>query len=96
MLVLRGTASVVEGSVPIFSYEGIGFLFGTDWDPVAGRESYGALPYVIGTLLSSAIAMAIAVPISLGIAVFISEISPSKIGTPIGFIVEILCCQFQA
>ena len=81
---------MVEGSVPIFSYEGIGFLFGTDWDPVAGRESYGALPYVIGTLLSSAIAMAIAVPISLGIAVFISEISPSKIGTPIGFIVEIL------
>ena len=83
-------ASVVQGSVPIFSFEGIGFLFGTDWNPVEGRESYGALPYIVGTLVSSAIAMAIGVPISLGIAVFISEISPPRIGTPIGFIVEIL------
>ena len=89
MLVLVG-ASIVQGSMPIFSLEGIGFLFGTDWNPVDGRESYGALPYIVGTLVSSAIAMAIGVPISLGIAVFISEISPPRFGTPIGFIVEIL------
>ena len=65
MLVLVA-ASVFEGSIPIFSYEGIaGFVFGTDWNPVEGRESYGALPYIIGTLLSSAIAMAIGVRIIL-------------------------------
>jgi phosphate transport system permease protein len=82
---------VFEGSIPIFSLEGFGgFIFDTDWNPVSGREAYGALPYVIGTLVSSAIAMAIGVPISLGIAVFVSEIAPPKIGTPIGFIVEIL------
>jgi len=82
--------SVMQGSGPIFSFEGVRFLFGTDWNPVEGRESYGALPYVVGTLVSSAIAMAIGVPISLGIAIFISEIAPSKIGTPVSFVVEIL------
>ena len=82
--------SVIQGSSPIFSFEGIRFLYGTDWNPVEGRESYGALPYITGTLVSSAIAMAIGVPISLGIAVFISEIAPPKIGTPVGFVVEVL------
>ena len=80
--------SVVEGSAKIFGAEGFGFFVGTDWDPV--RDSYGALPYVVGTLISSAIAMAIGVPISLGIAVFISEIAPARIGTPVGFVIEIL------
>lgn len=82
--------SVFQGSAPIFSFEGMRFLFGTDWNPVEGRESYGALPYVIGTLVSSAIAMAIGVPLSLGIAVFISEMAPPRIGTPIAFVVEVL------
>ncbi len=82
--------SVAEGSVPVFSLEGLGFIFGTDWNPVEGRESYGAMPYVIGTLISAGIAMVIGVPISLGIAVFISEIAPPKIGTPVAFITEIL------
>jgi len=80
--------SVGEGSAIIFGVEGLGFFTGTDWNPV--RESYGALPYVVGTLISSAIAMAIGVPISLGIAVFISEIAPARIGTPVGFVIEIL------
>jgi phosphate transport system permease protein len=82
--------SVMQGSGPIFSFEGIRFLISTDWNSVEGRESYGALPYEIGTLVSSAIAMAIGVPISLGIAVFISEIAPTKIGTPAAFVVELL------
>jgi phosphate transport system permease protein len=91
LMLILVTASVFEASIPVFSLEGFGgFIFGTDWNPVSGREAYGALPYVIGTLVSSAIAMAIGVPISLGIAVFVSEIAPPKIGTPIGFIVEIL------
>jgi phosphate transport system permease protein len=82
--------SVAQGSVPILSTEGLRFFFGTDWNPVEGRESYGALPYIVGTLTSSAIAMAIAIPVSLGIAAFISEIAPRAIGTPVSFIVEIL------
>jgi len=83
--------SVVSGSSLIVSKEGVfGFLFGTDWNPVEGRESYGAFPYVIGTLVSSGIAMAIGVPISLGIATFISEISPGKLATPLSFVIELL------
>lgn len=82
--------SVVNGSIPVLNLEGLGFFTGTDWNPVEGRSSFGAMPYVIGTLVSSGIAMAIGVPVSLGIAVFISEIAPSKVGTPVGFIVEML------
>ena len=82
--------SVANGSSKILSLEGFGFFTGTDWNYVEGRESYGALPYIIGTLVSSALAMVIGVPISLGIAVFISEISHSKISTPLSFVVELL------
>jgi len=70
--------------------EGIQFITGSDWNAVEGRESFGAYPYIIGTLLSSAIALAIGVPISLAIAVFISEIAPPRIGTPLSFITELL------
>jgi phosphate transport system permease protein len=60
--------SVGQGSSKIFSNEGFfGFLTGTDWNSVEGRESYGALPYVIGTLVSSGIAVGLGVPVSLGI-----------------------------
>ncbi len=82
--------SLSQGSLPIFAKEGFHFVTGTDWNPVEDRESYGALPYIIGTLLSSAIAMAIAVPISVGIAIFINEMMPRKFGTIISFIVELL------
>ena len=83
--------SIASGSSLIISTEGvIGFLFGTDWNPVEGRESYGALPYVIGTLASAGIAMAIGVPISMGIAIFISEISSSKFAMPLSFVIELL------
>lgn len=83
--------STFSGSSEIFAYEGFfGFVFGTDWNPVEGRESYGAFPYIVGTLASAAIAMVIGVPISMGIAIFISEISHSKIGTPLSFVIELL------
>lgn len=82
--------SVAHGSVQIFSFEGLNFLTGTDWNAVEGRESFGALPYIVGTLVSAAIAMAIGVPISLGIAIFISEMSPSRLATPLSFIIELL------
>jgi len=82
--------ALAEGSLPIFMKEGINFIIGTDWNPVEGRESFGALPYIIGTLISSAIAMIIGVPISIGIAIFITEMIPRKIGTVLSFVVELL------
>jgi phosphate transport system permease protein len=73
--------SIGEGSLDVFAKEGLAFFVTTDWNPVEGRESYGALPYIVGTL---------GVPVSLGIAVFVSEIAPPKVGTPIGYVVEVL------
>ncbi len=83
--------SVGNGSKDVFLKEGFfSFLSGTDWNSVEGRESYGALPYIIGTLISSALAVAIGVPISLGIAIFLSEMAPPKVSVPLSFIIELL------
>ena len=90
LMVVLVAFSVTKGSIDIFSLEGVRFITQSDWNAVEGRESFGALPYIIGTLLSSAIAMAIGVPISLAIAVFISEIAPPRIGVPLSFITELL------
>lgn len=77
-------------SGPIWEKEGaVGFIFGTDWNAVEGRESFGALPYIIGTLITSAIAMVIALPLSIGIAMFVL-IVPKRIGQPMGYLIELL------
>ncbi|MDQ4050602.1 MAG: phosphate ABC transporter permease subunit PstC, partial [Thermoproteota archaeon] len=92
MLLLALVAiSIFSGSAEVFYTEGvIGFITGTNWNAVEGRESYGALPYVVGTLISAGIAMIIGVPISLGIAIFIAEISPQRLSTPLSFMIELL------
>jgi phosphate transport system permease protein len=86
--------AVGSGSEKIFSFEGFKFFTSTDWNSVEGRESFGAFPYIIGTLISSAVALAIGVPLSLGIAIFLSEMSSSKIlskiSGPLSFVIELL------
>jgi phosphate transport system permease protein len=64
------------------------FIESSDWNPVT--QSFGAFPFIIGTLVSSAIAMIIAVPLSFGTAVFIAEIAPSWIKKPVAGAVELL------
>ena len=76
-------------SYPIWEEDGLEFIVKTNWNAVDGRESFGALPYIFGTLVTAGLAMAIGVPLSIGIAMFISE-APAKIGNPLGFIVELL------
>lgn len=76
-------------SYPIWQEDGLSFVTKTDWNAVEGRESFGALPYILGTLATSALAMAIGVPLSIGIAMFISD-APAKLGAPLGFLVELL------
>ncbi len=80
---------LVSESYPIWEEEGLAFVIGTDWNAVEGRESFGALPYILGTLTTAALAMAIGVPLSIGIAMFVSD-APPKIGAPLGFLVELL------
>ncbi len=80
---------LITESYPVWEEEGLGFITGTDWNAVEGRESFGALPYILGTLVTAGLAMLIGVPLSIGIAMFISD-APAKIGGPLGFIVELL------
>lgn len=65
-----------------------GFLKSSEWDPVT--QTFGAFPFIIGTLVSSALAMIIAVPISFGTAVFIAEIAPSWFRRPVAGAIELL------
>ena len=67
---------------------GLGFWKGRVWDPVAGE--FGALPFIWGTLYSSILALLIATPVSLGIAIFINEISPRVLKEPLTYLTELL------
>jgi phosphate transport system permease protein len=67
---------------------GFGFLVTSHWDPVAGE--FGALPFIYGTLLSSLLALLIAVPLSLGAAIFLAELAPAWVRPPIAFLIEML------
>ncbi len=67
---------------------GLGFVTGTTWDPVA--EDFGALPLIFGTLVSASIALAIAVPLSLGVAIYLTEFSPKWLRQPVAFLIELL------
>jgi phosphate transport system permease protein len=72
------------------SWHAFGFkFFGTsDWDPV--NEQFGALPFIFGTLVSSLVALIIAVPLSIGVAVFTTEMCPKTLRGPLSFFVELL------
>ncbi len=80
--------SLVMTSLPSIKAFGFGFLLSDDWDPV--REQFGALVPIYGTLVSSFIAMLIALPISFGIAIFLTEMSPVWLKRPLGTAIELL------
>jgi phosphate transport system permease protein len=80
--------ALVHGSLPAWKAFGFGFFTSQSWNPVT--EKFGALPAIYGTLLTSFIAMLIGVPISLGIAMFLTEISPQRLRRPIGIAIELL------
>lgn len=76
---------------PAISQFGLGFLFNSAWNPVQGREDFGALPVIYGTLVNSFLALLIAVPLGIGSAIFLSEdFIPIKIRTVLVFLVELL------
>ena len=79
---------LVLRSGPSWHAFGFKFFAGHDWDPV--NEKFGALPFVYGTLLSSFLALLIAVPLSIGVAVFTTEMCPKMLRGPLSFFVELL------
>jgi phosphate transport system permease protein len=79
---------LAEGSELAIGKFGFHFFATSTWDPVAGQ--FGALPLIFGTLLSSFLALLFAVPLSLGVAIFLTEFAPAAIRRPIAFLIELL------
>lgn len=80
--------SLMEGAWPAFRQYGLGFFVTEAWNPVT--EQFGALAPIYGTLITSFLAMLIAVPIGLGIAIFLTELCPIVLRRPIGIAIELL------
>ena len=80
--------SLFIGAAPAIQHFGLGFLWSTEWDPV--KENFGGLVMIYGTLMSSFIALLIAVPVSFGIAIFLTEMSPGWLKRPLGIAIELL------
>ena len=79
---------VLDLAWPSIQHFGLSFVWTEAWDPVT--EQFGALTFIYGTALTSLIALVIAVPISIGIALFLTEIAPKKLAAPIATMVELL------
>ena len=89
LLLLVGIiASLLVGAAPAIQKFGLPFLWSSDWDPV--KEKFGGLVMIYGTLATSIIALLIAVPVSFGIAIFLTEMSPGWLKRPLGIAVELL------
>lgn len=67
---------------------GLSFLTSSSWDPVSGQ--FGALPFIYGTVITSAIALIIAVPIGVGAAIFLAELAPARVSSTFTFFIELL------
>jgi len=78
----------VRGAGPAMHAFGPRFLVGTEWDPIA--DHYGALPYLYGTLVTSLLAMLMAVPVGVGAAAFLAELAPPLVGGVVSFVIELL------
>ena len=75
-------------SWPSIEAEGLKFFVTEEWDPV--KERFGAAAFIYGTLVSSLLALMMAVPLSLGVALFLNEIAPTRVSQIVGFLVEML------
>jgi phosphate transport system permease protein len=88
LVIIAIIISLIIGALPAIKKFGFGFISSTAWNPVT--EEFGALVSIYGTLITSAIAMAIGVPVSFGIALFITELCPVWLKRPIGIAIELL------
>lgn len=88
LILLAIMVSLTMKAWPAINKYGLGFLSSTSWDPV--KEEFGGLVMIYGTLMTSFIALLIAVPVSFGIALFLTELSPTWLKRPLGTAVELL------
>lgn len=80
--------STTSEAMPAFRDEGFGFLTSDRWAPNVG--AFGALPFIYGTLVISTIALVIAVPVSIGIALFLTEVAPLRLRRPVSYAIDLL------
>jgi phosphate transport system permease protein len=88
LLLAAMVLQMVRASALSLGHFGFGFVLSSAWDPV--RNDFGGLPFIFGTVVSSLLALVLAVPISLGVAIFLAELAPPKVRGWIGFMVELL------
>jgi len=88
LLLLGITLLLWHGAMPAMARFGGAFAGSSEWDPVSDR--FGGLPFIFGTVASSVIAVAIAVPLSIGLALFLTELAPRWLAAPIAFATELL------
>jgi len=88
VLLLFIAIEVGTAAWPAFKTFGFGFLFSSDWDPP--HNVFGAAPAIYGTIISSIIALVIATPLALGVAIFLSEFAPGWLRQPVAFFVDLL------
>ncbi len=89
LIVLAGIlGAMIYGAIPAFREFGAGFFISSSWN--VPKEQYGALSAIVGTLTSSLIALVIAVPVSFGIAIFLTQLCPPWLKRPISTVIELL------
>jgi phosphate transport system permease protein len=89
LLILGGViAALVVGAAPALGHFGAGFVLADAWNPV--KEKFGALAPIYGTLMTSAIAMLIGIPVAFGVALFITELCPNWLKRPLSTMIELL------
>src|SRR5438034_4495108 len=88
LLLLALVGELATSAWPAIQRFGLSFLWTSVWDPVAGI--YGAAPMIFGTLVSSLVALVIAVPLSLGVAIYLTEFAPKAIRQPVAFLISLL------
>lgn len=87
-LLLAIIGSLLQGAWPAIQAYGLSFLWTAQWDPV--QNHYGGLVMIYGTVMTSLIALGLAVPVSFGIAIFLTELSPAWLKRPLGTAIELL------
>ena len=94
ILILLATGMVltlIEGSIPVFEKFGFHFIYSNKWNPTEGREQYGALPFIVGTVVTSVLALLICIPLAFSTSLFIGEyFKGTLIAKVIGTMVDLL------
>ena len=88
LLLLLIAISIGLAAWPALSQSGLSFITTSEWDVARGR--FGVAPAIYGTIVSSAIALVLATPLAIGVSIFLSEIAPSWLRQPVGFLVDLL------